>query len=148
MEERSGRQLSERIDRDVFDATQFVSFKVPVSHLAYYNPSSVFERVNGHIEIGGVPYQYVQRRIFNDSLELLCIPNMRVLALRQDVAKRAAHQEEPGMRKMFFSDPFTVTAGLVVRHPAVGFFVSGCRAVASLLSSFAIVDGRPPDAVV
>ncbi|HLZ86170.1 MAG TPA: hypothetical protein VKQ52_02970, partial [Puia sp.] len=32
---------------------------------------------------GGVRYQYVKRRVFKDSLELLCIPNETALRLQQ-----------------------------------------------------------------
>jgi hypothetical protein len=31
--------------------------------------------VQGTIEVNGIEYKYVKRRIYNDSLELLCYPN-------------------------------------------------------------------------
>jgi hypothetical protein len=41
----------------------------------------LFERTDGRIEIAGVEYSYVKRRIFNDSLEIMCIPNNAAMQL-------------------------------------------------------------------
>ena len=38
--------------------------------------------LKGKIEIGGIQYKYVKRRIFNDSLEVLCIPDGAAMKLR------------------------------------------------------------------
>jgi hypothetical protein len=82
MQDKASRRLEAQLDRRHYDESQLITIKVPVTHLSYYNNSAVFERVDGQIEINGIPYQYVQCRIFNDSLELLCIPNQTVLKLR------------------------------------------------------------------
>ncbi len=70
------------LDREQYDELQLISIKIPVSHLSYYNSSPNFERVDGQIEVNGVICQYVKRRLYNDSLELLCIPNHTVTKLR------------------------------------------------------------------
>lgn len=82
MQDKASRRLEAQLDRRHYDESQLISIKVPVTHLSYYNNSAVFERVDGQIEINGIPYQYVKRRIYNDSLELLCIPNQTALKLR------------------------------------------------------------------
>ena len=74
-EYRSNSQIESALDNENYDPAQLVSVKIPVSYLPYYNNSSSFERINGQVEIGGIEYKYVKRRIFNDSLEILCIPN-------------------------------------------------------------------------
>jgi hypothetical protein len=38
--------------------------------------SQNYERVDGEIAIKGIQYKYVKRRFYNDSVELLCIPNL------------------------------------------------------------------------
>ncbi len=81
LESRSDKQLEARLDDNQYDESQLLSIKV-ASHLSYSNPSLQFERVDGQIEVGGIMYKYVKRRIFNDSLELLCIPNHAAMNLQ------------------------------------------------------------------
>ena len=81
-QDRADRRLEASFDKNNFDESQLISLKIPLTSLAYYNSSPGFERVNGQIEIAGVHYKYVKRRIFKDSLEVLCIPNMASMKLR------------------------------------------------------------------
>ena len=76
-------RLEARLDRHDYDESQLISIKVPINNLAYYNSSNSFERVNGHIDLSGVRYNYVQRRLNGDSLELLCIPNTMAMDLQK-----------------------------------------------------------------
>ena len=85
LEKKAEIRLEARLDADNYDESQLISFKIPSTHLSYYNSSDRFERIDGQIEIGGVQYKYVKRRIFNDSLEVLCIPNLE--AMQQKLAK-------------------------------------------------------------
>lgn len=82
LQEKANAQLEARLDKNDYDDSQLISFKIPVTHLSYYNTSSQFERVDGQIEIKGVQYKYVKRRIYNDSVELLCIPNQTAMSLQ------------------------------------------------------------------
>ena len=82
LEDKANRQLEARLDEDRYDESELISIKVPSTHLSYYNSSTQFERVDGQIEVGGVQYKYVKRRLFNDSLELLCIPNHTAMNLQ------------------------------------------------------------------
>jgi hypothetical protein len=76
------RGLAASFDQNNYDESALISFKVPLTSLSYYNSSPGYERVNGQIDIAGVRYQYVKRRIFGDSLEVLCLPNMTSMKLR------------------------------------------------------------------
>lgn len=67
--------LLTELDNEAYAAEDLISIKTPIS-LPYYSNSETFERVDGTIKIEGIEYQYVKRRIFNDSLELLCLPNL------------------------------------------------------------------------
>ena len=94
-QEKTTRELEARLDGDSYDESQLISIKVPVTHLAYYNSSPVFERVSGGVEIGGVQYRYVKRRLYNDSLEFLCIPDAeagRLRSARNEIVRLAADQ--------------------------------------------------------
>lgn len=71
---RSTIQLTAVIDNKDFKDEELISIKTPLS-LPYYTNSENYERVDGTISIDGKYYNYVKRRVFNDSLELLCLPN-------------------------------------------------------------------------
>ncbi|MDE3234609.1 MAG: hypothetical protein KGO81_01550 [Bacteroidota bacterium] len=73
--------LQAQLDQDNYSESQLVSIKVPFS--VPYGANSVnFEKVNGSIEVNGVKYQYVKRRFYKDSLEVLCIPNMATTSIK------------------------------------------------------------------
>jgi hypothetical protein len=82
LEERADRQLEARLDVNGYDESQLISVKVPATSLSYYNISSRFERIDGQVDIGGVKYKYVKRRICNDSIEYLCIPDQTAMSLK------------------------------------------------------------------
>jgi hypothetical protein len=82
LETENNSQLEARLDENHYDESQLISIKVPVRYLPYYSNSTEFQRVDGQIEIGGVQYKYVKRRIYADSLELLCIPNAGAMQLQ------------------------------------------------------------------
>lgn len=82
MEEKANAQLESRLDKEDYDDAQLVSIKIPVTHLSYYNTSSKFERVDGQVEVKGIQYKFVKRRIYNDSVEMLCIPNQTAMGLQ------------------------------------------------------------------
>jgi len=82
MEDKANTRLEAQFDNNNYDESQLLSIKVPASHLAYYNNSKQFERVDGEIEINGIQYKYVKKRLYNDSFEYLCIPNNDVSKLR------------------------------------------------------------------
>jgi len=81
-QDRSDRRLEASLDKDNFDDSQLISLKIPLTTLSYYTASTRFERVDGQIDIHGVHYKYVKRRIFQDSLELLCVPNMAAMKIQ------------------------------------------------------------------
>ena len=83
MEDRATHHLQTQLDQQQYDEDQLITVKVAVTDLSYFTPSPTFERVSGEIEVDGIPYQYVERRIFNDSLEVRCIPNQRALQIRR-----------------------------------------------------------------
>lgn len=82
MEDKANTRLEAQLDNNNYDESQLLSIKAPAEHLAYYNNSKQFERVDGEIEINGIQYKYVKKRLYNDSLEYLCIPNNDVTKLR------------------------------------------------------------------
>ncbi len=74
-------QLASLIDENNYNESDLISIKVPAS-LPYGVNSSNFERTDGNIDINGVSYKYVKRRFYQDSLELLCIPNIEKTGIK------------------------------------------------------------------
>lgn len=75
LEDRADLQLEAQLDQDNYDESSLISIKIP-TNLPYYQNNINYERVDGSINIRGVEYKYVKRRIYNDSLELMCIPDL------------------------------------------------------------------------
>ena len=72
LQDRANVSLKLQLDNNKYDESQLISIKIP-ANLPYYTSSKNYDRVDGQISINGKPYNYVKRRLFNDSLEYLCI---------------------------------------------------------------------------
>ncbi len=72
LQDRANVSLKLQLDNNKYDESQLISIKIP-ANLPYYTNSKNYDRVDGQISINGKPYNYVKRRLFNDSLEYLCI---------------------------------------------------------------------------
>jgi len=114
LQDHATRQLEAKIDKNQYRDDQLLHLKVPTAHLSYYNQQSGFERINGRIDIEGVPYEYVARRIVNDSAEYLCIPNQQALSLKNDRDKfyslvndlGSQQKDQKSTETSFFGDPY------------------------------------------
>ncbi|MBI1344423.1 MAG: hypothetical protein GC171_15990 [Terrimonas sp.] len=81
LEKKHNQQLEARLDKDNYNENELISIKTAFP-IPYFVNSNKFERWNGEIEINGVLYKYVKRRFYNDSIELLCIPNPTATAIK------------------------------------------------------------------
>jgi hypothetical protein len=79
-ENQSESRLAALLDEECMDTSDLISIKVQAN--LPYQYSQDYERIRGNVEINGVNYTYVKRRFYNDSLELLCIPNIERTNLR------------------------------------------------------------------
>jgi hypothetical protein len=96
------------IEKNKINEQDLISIKAPVN-LSYYNNSTEFKRIDGEVKINGILYKYVKCRIFQDSLEMLCIPNHSKqqcqLATEQyskavnDIAQNRSDKKMPGSNK-------------------------------------------------
>lgn len=57
-----------------YDDQQLVEIRIPLS-IPYYSNWDDFERHDGSIELNGVQYNYVKRKVQDGQLILLCLPN-------------------------------------------------------------------------
>ncbi|HTN08639.1 hypothetical protein [Agriterribacter sp.] len=150
-------KLEVQLDQRQYDEKDLVEIKIPI-HLPYHSNWNDFERYDGEIDIDGVHYKYVKRKIFNDSLVLLCIPNHikikistardAFFSLVNDLQKDAANSKSSHTSFSFhFSGGdyicqenedwqiITETLAAVYHHPAP----------AALLSFSATSPWQPPD---
>lgn len=72
--QRSDDNIVQQLDDNNYTDTELVELKVSM-HLPYNTDWKEYERCNGQIEIEGVHYNYVKRKICNDTIYMLCIPN-------------------------------------------------------------------------
>lgn len=81
MQKKANQQLEASLDNNSYDESRLIELKVAV-HLPYQTSWSSFERYNGEIELKGVKYKYVERKLANDTLYLKCIPNTKEMMLQ------------------------------------------------------------------
>lgn len=82
--------LEELFDRELYDESQLVEMKIAIN-LPYQTSRPAYERVDGEIELEGILYKYVKRKVSNDTLFLMCIPNTHKMTLetvKNDFFKR------------------------------------------------------------
>jgi hypothetical protein len=68
------------VERQEYADSELIVVKTAL-HLPYFTGNSDYTRVDGRIEMNGTQYNYVKRKVSNDTLYLLCIPNQKKTAL-------------------------------------------------------------------
>ncbi len=101
MEGQADVKLEAKLDRNEYDESQLIELRVPIN-LPYHNDWKEFERYNGSIEINGVHYNYVKRKVEKGELVLLCLPNdekQMVQSARDQFFKLVNDLQQPGANK-------------------------------------------------
>ena len=89
MQKQSDERLEVRLDNNEYHEAQLIEIKIPVN-LPYQTSWSEYERYDGEVELDGITYKYVKRKLCNDTLYLKCIPNtqrMQLQAAKNDFFK-------------------------------------------------------------
>ena len=79
-----------RLDKEQYNADQLIVLKVSADGIPYSNSSTTFERTDGEVEVGNIHYRYVRKRLYNDSVEFLCLPDRessRLHRVRNDLLR-------------------------------------------------------------
>lgn len=156
-DQKAASQLVHLIEENNYDASNLMTIKTAIN-LPYYANNPQFERVDGEIVIKGVVYQYVQRRIYNDSLELKVLPNQARLHIknaREDFYQLAQDLASNDTDKQ--SVPFGKSTAKLISFdyieqdncwhlvPANSANVTtGYRYAARLISNYLTIQGPPP----
>ena len=80
--------LTRQLEKNNYNNADLVAIRIPL-HLPYVQNNSRFERVDGSVENNGVQYNYVKRRVYNDTLYILCLPNQQKTSLVKEKARFA-----------------------------------------------------------
>jgi hypothetical protein len=95
----SDQQLIQQLDKNQYTDAELFEVKVPLN-MPYITNFSDYERVDGEMEVNGIYYNYVKRKVYNDTLYLMCLPNKnktRLSAARNEYAATA--QDAPAEQK-------------------------------------------------
>jgi hypothetical protein len=160
LEQQADTQLESQLDKDNYDESMLISVKVPAGHLPGYTLSRQFERVDGDISVNGTRYKYVKRRVFNDSVELLCIPDQQgtqLLNARDDFFKLVNDLQQtgenkkgsthPGQSKNASTDNYIVHDLFHINNPALIFSKRLYHYTEGVVSIYAPVIKQPPEVV-
>lgn len=74
LEHKASSKIIVQLDKGDYHDAQLVEVKIPYP-LPYSTNWNAYERVNGEIEVNGIHYNYVKRKLSNDTLYMMCIPN-------------------------------------------------------------------------
>jgi hypothetical protein len=89
VQQQADTKLEASLDRNEYDESQLIEIKVPLS-MPYQTDWAGFERYDGEIEVNGVHYKYVKRKVQDGQLVLKCIANQtkqRLESAKDDIFK-------------------------------------------------------------
>jgi hypothetical protein len=149
----SDEKIVQKIDGNNYNENELTEIKVPLN-LPYYNNNNLYERVDGTVEINGTYYNYVKKKINNDTLYLLCLSNLVKTQLYKDKNSYSSHvndmpvnkKNNTGLKKNGFSNEYveyftqySITAPLIIVN-------SGYNSPLYLLSPGNYnMQGQPPE---
>ncbi|MFN2440043.1 MAG: hypothetical protein ABR503_12645 [Chitinophagaceae bacterium] len=153
MQRANQTNLTLQLDNEEYDETDLISIKTPLN-LPYYSNSPTYERAYGSIEIGGVEYEYVKRRVYNDSLELLCLPNkvhqklqsakVEFFKMSSDIPGSSQNKKNTSFKNVLpeFCEDLAPYSLRPVFKPGQEYFSFTAQI---LPSSFSLVEEQPPE---
>ncbi len=114
-EQNASKQLTAAVENSRYSDDQLIVIKRQIS-LPYYNNTSTYTMADGEVEMNGVVYRYVKYRIFDNMLEMLCLPNTQKTNIKKakddyfsntaDIQKNSSEKNKPTNNnvKKSFSD--------------------------------------------
>ncbi len=123
IEERETAALQAELDKRNYEESGLREFRF-VLNMPYTSNSSDFEDYAGETEIDGVHYNFVKRKLVNDTLILLCIPNEKKNELQTAKAEyfKQINDLQQGSKKSNSSKDYsgkTVVSDYLLKENAV-----------------------------
>jgi len=151
--------LESRLEDGRYDRSQLILVKISADHLPYSNASTSFDREGGKVDIGNLHYRYVGKRLFNDSVEFLCLPDREasrfqnvknsLLSLVNDL-QNTGHSKVPGsgnsgkIASNVLKVCFPVPHGLTVNGFPVLLSHAAAYAGTTLSPGYSRISKQPP----
>lgn len=101
LQQQADIELEARLDQADYDESSLIELRVTLN-LPYQTNWTGFERVDGEIEINGIHYKYVKRKVEDGQLVLMCLPHeekMRLQTARDDFFKLVNDLQHPSQNK-------------------------------------------------
>lgn len=87
---RNNFHLIEQLDDHQYDESQLIELKIHLP-LPYNVNRTDYQRIDGMVQYDGIVYNYVKRKVWNDTLYVLCLPNtgkMKLTKAKSEYAGR------------------------------------------------------------
>ena len=81
IQDKADAQYEYALDLKHYDEEKLITLKVDLD-MPYLPENTNFERVDGEINVDGTVYKYVERKIHNGQLVLLCLPDEKKTKLK------------------------------------------------------------------
>jgi hypothetical protein len=152
----SNEQTQAGLDKDMYDEATLVEVAIPLN-MPYLSNQATYQRFNGTIQFNGTIYNYVKRKISNDTLHILCIPNMQqtqLHAAKRDYAKQLSDGSSNGKKSnesqakkgSFFSEYNMHLSQYQFKDFAITATQNFALINASITDGFIETPGKPPQA--
>lgn len=155
-EKRQDLHLEARINNKHFNEADLFEITVPLD-LPYQADWQDYERFDGEIEVDGIHYKYVKRRVYQGNLVLLCIPNegkMQIQTARDQFFRlmndlQHSSDKSPGSShstiKAPFQDYFASDSFWKLIAPPIQSILYNTEQVSFYNFSYQFISIQPPD---
>ncbi len=123
-EQQTVTNLNQKIDANNYSDEQLKEISIPLN-MPYYSDKEM-ELVSGELEINGLHYQYVKRKIENNILHIWCLPNYQrndVVAAKNGLAKTSNQvpnqSKKNTLLKLFQTEFVTLGTPEIISHTIV-----------------------------
>lgn len=153
----SDKQVVEQLDNAAYNDAELVEIAIPLN-MPYLVSHDNYERYDGSIEFNGTHYNYVKRKVSNDTLRLLCIPNEQKAALitvKNDYAKQLSDaplgkksNESTVKKSSFFSEYNNLSVQYNFTSIQAAIQQNSINKQALLTDCFIESPGKPPQEII
>lgn len=157
MEHQVGKEFVASLDEQAYNEKDLIEIKVPIE-LPYMQNWDEYERYDGEVIVDGVHYNYVKRKLVNDSMSFLCLPNTEknrlynaretFFALVNDIEKSDGKKDSPvspiKLIKQITTDCTEPIAAIQIGSTAFVSPLHASQYLISLSSPFLLGIERPP----
>ncbi|MET0244184.1 MAG: hypothetical protein ABW174_11980, partial [Flavitalea sp.] len=150
--QRSSMQLATRIDNNEYFDNDLIEIKMKLD-LPYMTTAAEYENLAGEININGTNHNFVKRKISNDTLYLLCLPNHKKDQLLDAAGTYAAsandfdatHKNDSQVKKSASFNQFQEQHHAFAFTPPSRIAETAYASIsATLPDSFVETNGKPP----